>query len=125
MRVRDVNPAVARSLGSSIEAVELLCSAKTIFIRSETMFLKPNQLENEFRKRPEFAAMGLVLVRDMNAADLIIDLDRPLFTYIFTFTVTNPESSVLVASGKVTAFDGNLAARKIAKELLKRIKAVR
>ena len=61
---------------------------------------------------PEFAAMGLVLVRDMKAADLIIDLDRPVFTYTFTFSVTNPESSVLVTNGKVTAFDGNLAAPK-------------
>lgn len=121
----DVNPAVARSLASSTEPVELLRFAKTILIRSETMFLKPNQLEDEFRKRPEFAAMGLVLVRDMKAADLIIDLDRPVFTYIFTFTVTNPESSVLVTSGKVTAFDGNLAAPKIAKELLKHLRASR
>ena len=62
------------------------------------MFLKPNELEEGFRKRPEFAAMGLGLVRDMNAADLIIDLDHPVFTYTFTFTVTNPETSVLVTS---------------------------
>lgn len=89
------------------------------------MLLKPNQLENELRNRPEFTAMGLVLVRDMKAADLIIDLDRPVFTYTFTYTVTNPESSVLVTSGKVTAFDGNLAAPNIAKELVKRLTAAR
>ena len=69
--------------------------------------------------------MGLVLVRDMKAADLIIDLDRPVFTYTFTFSVTNPETSVLVTSGKVTAFDGNLAAPKIAGELLKRMTMAR
>jgi hypothetical protein len=89
------------------------------------MFLKPNQLEQELRKRPEFAAMGLVLVRDMKAADLIIDLDRPVFTYTFTFSVSNPETSVLVTSGKVTAFDGNVAAPKIVSELLKRFHSVR
>ncbi|MFY9572140.1 MAG: hypothetical protein WAV20_12135 [Blastocatellia bacterium] len=57
--------------------------------------MKPHQLEDELRKRPEFTAMGLVLVRDMKATDLIIDLDRPVCTYIFTFTVTNPKTSVL------------------------------
>jgi hypothetical protein len=119
------NQAVVRSTAASTDPIELLRSAKTILIRSDTMFLKPNQLEEELRKRPEFAAMGLVLVRDMKAADLIINVDRPVFTYTFTFSATNPETSVLVTSGKVTAFDGNFAAPKIAGELIKRIRSAR
>jgi hypothetical protein len=121
----DLSGSLARSTAAGTDPAELLRSAKTILIRSDTMFLKPNQLEEELRKRPEFAAMGLVLVRDMKAADLIIDLDRPVFTYTFTFSVTNPETSVLVMSGKVTAFDGNFATPKIAGELIKRFRSVR
>lgn len=56
---------------------------------------------------------------------MIIDLDRPVFTYTFTFSVTNPETSVLVIYGKGTAFDGNFAAPKIVSELLKRFHSVR
>jgi len=119
------NQGIVRSIATTTDPIDMLRSAKTILVRSDTMFLKPNQLEDELRKQPEFTAMGLVLVRDMNAADLIIDLDRPVFTYTFTFSVTNPETSVLVTSGKVTAFDGNLAAPKIAAEVVKRLRAAR
>ena len=117
------NQGIVRSTAARTDPSELLRSAKIIFIRSETMFLKPNQLEAELRKRPELSAMRLVLVRD--AADLIVDLDRPVFTYTFTFSATNRETRVLVTSGKVKAFDGNFAAPKIAGELVKRLRAAR
>ena len=48
-----------------------------------------------------------------------------MFTYTFTFSVTDPETSVLVTNGKVTAFDGTFAAPKIAGELLKRMTTAR
>jgi hypothetical protein len=89
------------------------------------VFLKPSQLEGELRKRPEFSAMGLSVVTDPRSADLMIHLDRPLFTYTFTFSVSGVRDHVVAASGKVTAFDGSFAAPKIAKELLKRFQAVR
>jgi hypothetical protein len=92
---------------------------------SSTVYLKPDQLENELSKLPGFKEAGLVFVRDARAADLKIELDRPVFTYTFTYTVTSMETSVLVMSGKVTAFDGNFAAPKIAIEILKRIQAAR
>jgi hypothetical protein len=90
-----------------------------------TMFLNPDQLEDELRKQPEFEAMGLAIVKDAAKADLMIDLDRPVFTYTFTYTLNSADTRVVVASGKVIAFDGNLAAPMIAKELMKRIRAAR
>jgi hypothetical protein len=103
----------------------MLKSARTIFIRSKTIFLTPDQLEIELRKRPELQQLELTIVRDSRLADLKIELGRPLFTYTFTFAVTSSETSILLTSGKVTAFDGNFAAPRIAKELLKRIQAAR
>jgi hypothetical protein len=69
--------------------------------------------------------MGLTIVKDAAKADLMVDLDRPLFTYTFTYSVSSADTRVVVTSGKVTAFDGNFAARKIAKELMKRIQSAR
>ena len=102
-----------------------LRSARSLVIISETVFLKPHQLENELRKQPEFASMQLVIVKDPRAADIRVELDRPLFTYTFTFAVIHQETSLQLTAGKVTAFDGNFAAPKIAKELLKRMDAAR
>jgi hypothetical protein len=69
--------------------------------------------------------MGLAIVKDPAKADLMIDLDRPVFTYTFTYSVSSADTRVVVMSGKVIAFDGNLAAPKIAKDLIKRFSAVR
>ncbi|MEW6211738.1 MAG: hypothetical protein AB1631_25500 [Acidobacteriota bacterium] len=121
----DLNLQPSRSITASANPTEIMRAAKTIFITSKTVFLKPDQLENELRKRAEFAAMELVIVKDARAADLRVDLDRPLFTYTFTFSVSNPETSIVVANGKVTAFDGNFAAPKIAKEILRRLQEAR
>jgi mono/diheme cytochrome c family protein len=109
----------------SADPKEILKQARTIFVMSSTVYLKPDQLENEMSKVAGFKDAGLVFVRDPRAADLKIELDRPVFTYTFTFVVTSTETSVLVMSGKVKAFDGNFAAPKIAGEILKGIQAAR
>jgi hypothetical protein len=110
---------------SRTDAGEVVRAARALFVWSKSMFLSREVVENELRKRPEFQAMGLVIVKDRALADLLIELDRPLFTFTFTFAASDPGTSVLVMSGKVTAFDGNLAAPKIAKEMLKRLRATR
>jgi hypothetical protein len=97
---------------------DILRSAKTASIWSSTMFFTPETLERELVKQKGYAALGLLLVKDKRVADLLITVDRPLFTYTFTYAVTDTKTSVLVDSGKVTAIDGNTAAGMIAKELV-------
>ena len=60
-----------------------------------------------------------MIVKEPNIADLMVDLDRPVFTH--TFTVSSSQTSVLLMSGRVTAFDGNFASPKVAKEMLKQL----
>ncbi len=122
---RDFNREPRRSDAINANPVEIMKTARTIFVWSGTVYLNADRFEDELRKRPEFQAMGLVIVKEQRLADLEIDLGRPLFTFTFTYNVTSPAASILVTSGKVTAFDGGGAAPKIAKELLKRIQAAR
>lgn len=110
-------------IGANPESI--LRAARTISVSSMTMFLKPDQLEDELRKRPEFEAMGLAIVKDPTKADLMIALDRPVFTYTFTYSMSSADTRVVVMSGKVIAFDGNFAAPRIAKDLIKRFRAAR
>lgn len=115
--------ATVPAAGATPESI--LRSARTISVSSMTMFLKPDQLEDELRNRPEFEAMGLAIVKDPTKADLMIDLDRPMFTYTFTYSLSSADTRVVLASGKVIAFDGNFAAPLIAQELMKRMRAAR
>ncbi len=119
-------PRPAANGGSSRnESSDLLRSARTIFIWSGTVYLRPELLENALRGRADFQSLDVAIVKDRQAADLVINLNRPLFTFDFTYSVTHRQSSRLVSSGKVTAFDGNGAAPKIAKELIRQMQSAR
>jgi len=104
---------------------QLLRSAKTAIIHTRTAFFTPETLEREFLKQDGNKGLGLVLVNDPRVADLAITIDRPLFTYTFTYAITDARTSVVLDTGKVTAIDGNSAAGKIAKELIVRLTALR
>jgi mono/diheme cytochrome c family protein len=120
-------PAPRTSVGGSVqnESSDLLRAARTVFVMSNTVYLRPESLENALRGRADFQSLDIAIVKERQAADLVIDLNRPLFTFDFTYSVTHRQNSRLVASGKVTAFDGNGAAPKIAKELIKQIQSAR
>lgn len=126
-RVVQTTPAQRAFASGSIESEsnDLLRSARTVLIQSSTVYLRPESLENALRGRTEFQSLDVAIVKDRQAADLVIHLNRPLFTFDFTYSVTHRQSSKLVASGKVTAFDGNGAAPKIAKELIKQMQSAR
>ncbi len=110
------------------DPAEMLRTAQTIFITSNTDFFEPVQLQNALSKRTEFTTWKMMVVDGWQAgqlADITIEVDRPLFTYTFTYKIKDQKTSVILATGKITAFDGNLAAPELAKEIIKRIKAVR
>jgi hypothetical protein len=114
---------VPRAVGSDPNAI--MRSARTICVRSMTVYLEAEQFENELRKRPEFNAMGLMIVKDENAADIRIDINRAEFSFKYSFTATNPESSIVVSSGKVTAWNGDFAGPRLAKDFLMHMRALR
>lgn len=63
--------------------------------------------------------------RKQDIADIVIDIDRPLFTYTFTYQITNRSNGIVLATGKVTAFDGNIAAPMLAKRIIEEMKIAR
>lgn len=106
----------------------VLSRAQTIFISSGTSFFDPVQLQNALLKRAEFDTWQLAVVDGWdkrNVADIIIEVDRPLFTYTFTYQVTARSTGIVLASGKITAFDGNAAAPRLAKKIIDEIKKAR
>lgn len=117
----------ARAAETSPKA--LLRRARTVFVESDTSFFESAQLQNELRKRDEFDAWGMSILDGnwdrRNVADIIVEVDRPLFTYTFTYKITARDTGVLLATGKLTAFDGNAAAPKIAGRIIDDMKKAR
>ena len=106
----------------------LLSRARILFIHSNTDYFEAVLLQNALRKRSEVDAWQLAMVDGWdkrNVADLEIEIDRPLFTFTFTYKITNRANGILLATGKVTAFDGNAAAPMLAERIVEEIRKAR
>lgn len=115
-----------KAKAASADPTKALSAVRTIVVATSTKFLKPSQVENEMRKRAEFKTLGLRIVNDKKLADLEIQLDRTSpISFYYTFSVYNPDTGILVTSGKVLAWDGHRAATEMANIILKRIQEAR
>jgi hypothetical protein len=106
----------------------LLRRARVMYVTSSTSFFESVQLQNELRKRDEFDRWEMAIVDHgdrYNAADVILEIDRPIFTYTFTYQITNRSNGIVLATGKITAIDGNAAAPKLAARIMEEIRVAR
>jgi hypothetical protein len=107
------------------EPKQILKNARTIYIRSKTSFLTVGTLDRALVQQKDWEKLGLTIVGDPRVADLFIEIDRPLFTYVHTFVITDKKTTIVLASGKVTAFDGTIASGGLATDIIKIFSAAR
>ena len=101
----------------------ILRNAKLIYVRKKTAYIEATELENELRKRPEFQRWGLAITRNEADADLILEVNRKVFTR-FVYSVIDPRTDIVVASGKLSSLGGTLST-KIAKRFIEQMQRVR
>jgi hypothetical protein len=109
---------------AAISSLEALRSARTIFIKSKSVYFKASTLEDELLKREEFLLWDLSITRDESDADLIIEVGRKLFTTHFIYSVIDVRTSHVVAAGKVDSIGGTVEG-KISKRFMKKLTAIR
>jgi hypothetical protein len=104
---------------------QILKNARTICIRSETAFLTVSTLERALMKQKNWDRLGVNIVGETCKADLEIDVDRLIFTHIHTYVLTDKKTGIVLASGRVTAFDGIVASGPMAEQIVKILSAAR
>lgn len=100
-----------------------LKKAKFIYVKSSSLLVGVSVIEDKLRKRPEFQQSGLLITRDANEADIILELHHDLFT-MYVFTAVDPYTNVVVASGKLSSLGGTVAG-KVAKRFMKQVMKAR
>ena len=96
-----------------------LRSAKMIQVRSTSLLVGVAVIETKLQKRPEFSQLCLVLTRDAEEADLILEVQHDVFTK-YTYTAIHKDTNIVVASGKLSSLGGTVAG-KVAKRFLKQV----
>lgn len=112
-------PKPTRSPADPYDPVKVLRSARMIYVNSSSVLVGEAVIEAKLRKRSEFQQLGLVITRDPNEADLVLELKHDLFT-MYVYTVIDPGTNVVVASGKLSSLGGTVAG-KVAKRFLKQM----
>ncbi|HSE22363.1 MAG TPA: hypothetical protein VLB68_11930 [Pyrinomonadaceae bacterium] len=101
----------------------ILRRARFIRVKSSSLLVGESVIENKLRKRPEFQQAGLLITRDENQADIILEVHHDLFT-MYVFTAVDPVTNVVVASGKLSSLGGTVAG-KVAKRFMKQVMRAR
>jgi len=116
-----LNAAVPKSSAevASADPKQILKDAKTVYLESKTLFLTVDTVDRDLLLQKEWTKLGLTIVSDKRVADVVIEIDRPLFTYVHTFVALDKRTSILLGSGKQTAFDGTIASGGLAKQIVK------
>jgi len=78
---------------------QILKNARTIYIHSKTAFLTVDTLDRALALEKDWPKLELTIVQDQRVADLLIEIDRPLFTYIHTFVIVDKRTSIVLGSG--------------------------
>ena len=110
---------------AAMDPTTLLSNARTLYISSDTKFFEEVQLQNALGKRQEMRAWQIGIIdggASRDNADIFIEIDRPLFTYTFTYQMLHLKTGLVLGTGKVTAIDGNAAAPLLAEKIIAEIK---
>jgi hypothetical protein len=99
-----------------------LRSARSIFIRTKSVYFKPSTLEHALLQHDELRQWGLSVTRNEADADLIIEVGRKVFTTSFVYSVIEPRTQRVVASGRVNSLGGTVEG-KITHSLMQKLRA--
>ena len=119
-----VNLLYSQSNETKQNSADLLRTFKTIYVQSKTPLAKPQMLAGELQKNANFDAWGLSITSNPGA-DVVVEIDHQPGWFYYTYAMTHQSSSIVLAVGRVNAWDGKQASAKIAREIIKRIASVR
>ncbi len=110
---------------NNIDPEHILREFKSYYIRSDTIYLHRETLQQELQKRAEFPAWELAATDDAKAADVVITITLPFLTWEWNYRMVYRPTGTVLGSGKVSGPVEKTAAPQLAAMIVKRIRNVR
>jgi len=110
---------------TALDPSEVLRTFQTYCVKSSTVYMKSDTMQETLQRRPEFAAWGLQALGNPAAADVAIEINLPFLTWEWNYTMVHSATGAILAAGKVKAMIDRTAASSLAAQIVDRIKAVR
>ena len=103
---------------------ELVSQARSVYVESDTFYMKREHLESSLLGRKEFIAWEMQITERKPQADLWIRVQRVPFSNHFNYTVTHRATQTTVMAGKVDSLAGRVYGL-IADEIVHKMKEFR
>jgi hypothetical protein len=103
---------------------ELIARAKAVYVESDTLYMKRENLESSLLGRAEFKAWDVRITGRRELADLLVNVKRIPFSNHFTYTVRDRQTDTVVMAGKVDSLAGTVYGL-IADEIVHKMKVLR
>src|SRR5215469_6325041 len=103
---------------------ELVAKAQSVYVQSDSFYMKRENLESSLLGRAEFKAWDMQITGKRELADLLIRVRRVPFTNHFTYTVIDRATDTIVMAGKVDSLAGTVYGL-IADEIVHKMKVFR
>jgi hypothetical protein len=103
---------------------ELVSQAQSVYVETETFYMKREALESSLLGKPEFKAWEMQVTGKRQLADLLIHVKRIPFSNHFLYTVTDRRTDTVVMAGKVDSLAGTVYGQ-IAGEICDKMKVYR
>lgn len=88
---------------SDLSNSELLARSRTIYVESDTVFVKRADMEKYLLRQKELEEYRLHVVQTKQDADLILHIKRVPFTNNFPYSITDRVSSIVLMQGEIDA----------------------
>jgi hypothetical protein len=109
---------------TELPAAEALREARWLFIHPRSHWFSREKLERELIKRKEFGEMGLELTRNINHAELVLEITRKKITSRFTCAIIEPTTERVLAAVTSSSLGGEIEPH-LAEAIVKQFKAAR
>lgn len=106
----DQNVVPASALSSS----ELLARSHTIYVISDTVFVKKEDMEKYLLRQKELEDYRMHVVQNQKDADLILRIKRIPFTNNFPYSITDRVSGIVVMQDEINALPSKVPAKVVA-----------
>ena len=103
---------------------ELVSRARSLYVESDSFYVKRENLESSLLGRKEFKAWDLQITNVKKRADLWVRVKRIPFSNHFTYTVIDRETETVIMAGKVDSLAGRVYGL-IADEIVHKMKVYR
>ena len=100
---------------------ELLARGKTLYVESDTFYVKREEMQKGLLKHEEFTRWGLQFTDDPRRADFVLLVRRAAFQNNFPYTLTDRQTKTVLMAGEVNSFLGTVPG-KIAAQLSEKLK---